>query len=240
VSRLSVITGIHRKEVKRLAKAPDLGAVRAESTPAAQLFTRWMTDANWRGPDGRPRVLPRRGTAGDPPGFEELARSVTTDVHPRTLLDELLRLGLVDLDPERDRVRLRADAFVPAQRLEALLAFLGANVGDHLAAARANVAARLRDAAVPPGRAPFVEQALFADALSSASAALAGESARSVLVDAAVGARARAAAARGRGPGRRPPRGPPGADRPVLLRRAGVRGAGRSAGDRCAGPEAAR
>jgi len=178
VSRLSVITGIHRKEVKRLAEAPDLGAVRAESTPAAQLFTRWMTDAHWRAADGRPRVLPRRGTPGGSPGFEELARSVTTDVHPRTLLDELLRLGLVDLDPDSDRVRLRADAFVPTQRLEALLAFLGANVGDHLAAARANVAARLRDAAVPPGRAPFVEQALFADALSGDSAALAGESAR--------------------------------------------------------------
>lgn len=179
VSRLSVITGIHRKEVKRLAEARGLDAVRAESTPAAQLFTRWMTDAQWRGADGRPRALPRRGAPGAPPGFEELARSVTTDVHPRTLLDELLRLELAWLDPATDMVRLRGDAFVPADRLESLLAFLGANVGDHLSAARANVAARLRADGAPAPRSPFVEQSLFADALSAESAALAGDSARS-------------------------------------------------------------
>lgn len=179
VSRLSVITGIHRKEVKRLAERPGIDAVRAESTPAAQLFTRWMTDAAWHGADGRPRPLGRRAATDGTPGFEELARSVTTDVHPRTLLDELLRLELVAADPATDTVRLRGDAFVPAQRIEALLAFLGANVGDHLAAARANVAARLRDAGGTPTASPFVEQSLFADALSAESARLAGDSARS-------------------------------------------------------------
>jgi len=184
VSRLSVITGIHRKEVKRLAEGPDLTAVRAESTPAAQLFTRWLTDPAWRGADGRPRPLARRVSPGDAPGFEELARSVTTDVHPRTLLDELLRLELAEVDGRADTVRPRSDAFVPAGRIESLLAFLGANVGDHLAAARANVAARLRAdsagaRAAPTGEpAPFVEQALFADELSADSALLAGDSAR--------------------------------------------------------------
>jgi hypothetical protein len=178
VSRLSVITGIHRKEVKRLAEGPGLDAVRAESTPAAQLFTRWLTDPAWQGADGRPRPLSRRTGAEPTPGFEELARSVTTDVHPRTLLDELLRLELASVDDRADTVRLRSDAFVPAGRMEALLAFLGANVGDHLAAARANVAARLRAGASGTPPAPFVEQALFADELSADSAALAGDSAR--------------------------------------------------------------
>jgi hypothetical protein len=180
VSRLSVVTGIHRKEVKRLAEATDLDAVRAESTPAAEVFTRWITDPAWRGADGAPRVLPRRPGPDGAPGFEQLARAVTTDVHPRTLLDELARLGLVSIDEAADTVALRAEAFVPAGRLDGLLAFLGDNVGDHLAAARANVARTqhaLRDGEAP-GRAPFVEQALYADALSAQSAGQAAERAR--------------------------------------------------------------
>jgi len=105
----------------------------------------------------------------------------TTDVYPRTLLDELLRLELVTLDPDTDRVQLRSDAFVPARQIEELLAFAGENVGDHLSAACANVAAGLRaarGAADADGRAPFVEQSLFADSLSAQSATAAGEHAR--------------------------------------------------------------
>ena len=180
VSRLSVVTGIHRKEVKRLAEATDLDAVRAEATPAAEVFTRWISDPAWRDAQGTPLVLARRPGAVGAPSFEQLARSVTTDVHPRTLLDELARLGLVAHDATSDTVALHAEAFVPAGRLDGLLAFLGANVGDHLAAARANVAATqraLREGAAP-GRAPFVEQALYADALSAASAGQAAERAR--------------------------------------------------------------
>lgn len=180
VSRLSVVTGIHRKEVKRLSEDPGLDSVRAEATPAAELFTRWVTDPVWRDAGGRPRVLPRRPPADGAPSFEQLARTVTTDVHPRTLLDELLRLQLVALDAGADTVALRSEAFVPAPRLDDMLAFLGANVGDHLAAAAANVAASAhapRPGEAPP-RAPFVEQALYADALSAESAQAAADRAR--------------------------------------------------------------
>ncbi|MFN9771510.1 MAG: DUF6502 family protein [Burkholderiales bacterium] len=178
ISRLSVISGIHRKEVKRLVESTDLAALRAERAPAAELFTRWMTDRSWHDGAGRPLALPRRRVANRP-SFETLARGVTTDVHPRTLLDELLRLELVTVDEAADTVSLRGDAFVPTGRIEGLLAFLAANVGDHLAAARANVAAALRAAGgEPPERPPFVEQALYADALSAGSADDAAERAR--------------------------------------------------------------
>ena len=174
-SRISVMTGVHRKDVRRLAGTPGLDAVRAGSTLAAMLFTRWSTGAAWQR-DGRPLRLPRRPPADGGPSFEALARGVTVDVHPRTLLDELLRLGLVAHDDADDTVALRTDTFVPATRVEALLGFLGDNVGDHLAAARANVAETLRairDGDPASARPPFVEQSLFADELSADSAALA-------------------------------------------------------------------
>lgn len=182
VSRVSVVTGIHRKEVKRLLDLDSNRHVEIEQNPATELFTRWMTDPMWRDDQGQPRPLRRRGVSeSDRTSFEHLARSITTDVHPRTLLDELLRLGLIREDTETDSVSLCADAFVPSRRLDDMLGFLGANVGDHLAAARANVASSLRSITSPSAettRPPFVEQALFADGLSKASTALAIERTR--------------------------------------------------------------
>ncbi len=184
VSRLSVVTGIHRKEVKRLLEADEALDIETEQTPATELFTRWMTDPRWLDHQGKPRPLHRRAQAeSDQSSFEHLARSVTTDVHPRTLIDELLRLGLIRAEADTERLSLCADAFVPSRRLDDMLGFLGANVSDHLAAARANVASSLRTQPAPQGQdhhPPFLEQALFADGLSKASTTQAIEQTRAL------------------------------------------------------------
>jgi hypothetical protein len=83
-------------------------------------------------------------------------------MHPRSLLEELLRLGLAVHDSAGDRVTLSREAFVPSRDRERMDAFLGANVGDHLSAAVANVLA---------GGHQHFEQAVFADGLSPASLA---------------------------------------------------------------------
>ncbi|MFO1297897.1 MAG: hypothetical protein U1F25_16495 [Rubrivivax sp.] len=103
-------------------------------------------------------MLPRLGPA---PSFEALAQATTRDVHPRSLLDELCRLGLARLDAATDTVALQGDAFVPSGDRVRMLGFLGDNVGDHLRAAVDNVLAS--------GKPPHLEQALFAQGLSAAS-----------------------------------------------------------------------
>lgn len=154
VSRVSIATGLSRREVARLMARPRDGSAAppAKVSPASELFTRWISDAAWRDARGRPRRLPRQGPA---PSFEALAQSVTRDVHPRSLLEELVRLGLVQLDG--DKVALVREAFVPRGDALRMLAFLGANLADHLAAAAENV--------LGDGQAHF-EQALFAEGLS--------------------------------------------------------------------------
>lgn len=179
ISRLSVISGIHRKEVKRLIETPDLAEVRSEQTPATEVFATWVSEPTWLDADGQPRPLPRRPQDDGSASFEALARSVTTDVHPRTLLDEMLRLGLVHLDAATDTVHL-SDGMVPAGEIDALLRFAGASVSDHLAAVRANLVAGHRVAAGEPVRPPFVEQSVFADELSAESVEIAGTRARAV------------------------------------------------------------
>jgi hypothetical protein len=155
VSRISATTGLHRREVSRLIKVET--SSESKRSPATQVFTRWVSDPNLRQNGSPLRFIARQGPA---PSFEALAQSVTRDVHPRSLLEDLSRLGLVRLDEVNDRVELLRDRFAPAGDEPRMLGFVGSNVGDHLRAAVANV---LADAP------PHLEQALFADELSSQS-----------------------------------------------------------------------
>jgi hypothetical protein len=159
-SRISAATGLHRREVTRLldqARAPQRPA--PARSPAATLFARWRADKRYRTRGGAPRALPRVGPA---PSFESLAQEVTRDVHPRTLLQELLRLKLARLDPESDVVTLTEELFMPHGDTPRMVGYLGANVGDHLQAAVDNVL----------GREPtHFEQAIAADGLSAESLA---------------------------------------------------------------------
>jgi hypothetical protein len=158
ISRVATATGLTRREVTRLSlEQPP--ALADRPSPATQLFTRWQADRRLRDRNGKPKRLPRQGPA---PSFEALARGVTRDVHPRSLLEQLVRLGLAAHDPETDSVRLLADAFVPRDDQVRMVGFLGHNVGDHLAASVANVLVDERK---------HFEQALFADELSEASIA---------------------------------------------------------------------
>lgn len=163
VSRIATTTGINRREVTRLT-APAAGRAAAEApkrpsrSVASEVYAHWRTHPDWRDAAGAPRVLPRLGPA---PSFETLAQGITRDVHPRSLLDELCRLGLARLDEATDTVALQGDAFVPSGDRVRMLGFLGDNVGDHLRAAVDNVLAT--------GRPPHLEQALFAEGLSAAS-----------------------------------------------------------------------
>lgn len=154
VSRISTVTGLNRREVTRLLRA-ESGSVPIRRSPATQVFTRWISESSLKNAKGKPVSLPRQGPA---PSFEELARSVSRDVHPRSLLEELCRLGLVRVDGET--VHVVRESFVPKQDIDRMLGFLGSNVGDHLRAAVANV---ISD---PP---EHLEQAVFADELSQES-----------------------------------------------------------------------
>ena len=162
VSRITTATGIHRREVSRLITALREGAAAAAPparSHASELFTHWRSNPVFCDRRGSPAELPRQGPA---PSFESLAQAITRDVHPRSLLDELLRLGLAAVDSQRDSVRLLREAFVPQGDAGRMAAVLGRNVGSHLAGAVDNLLL---------GDRQHLEQAVFADGLSPASVA---------------------------------------------------------------------
>lgn len=160
-SRVSLLTGVHRKEIRRQRAAP----AREESTPevvtlGSQIIARWLGAAPWAGPGGVPLPLPRAAT-GDEPSFDGLVAAVTKDVRPRAVLDEWLSQDLVRLDAE-DRVVLNVEAFVPRPGRDEQLFYFGRNLHDHIAAAAANVGAATK--------APFLDRSVHYDALPVAAA----------------------------------------------------------------------
>jgi hypothetical protein len=155
-SRVSLLTGIHRKEVRRLrgAGAP-VNTVPATISQTSRILARWLADPEFTGRDGRPLPLPR--VAEPPqPSFERLVASVTRDVRPRAVLDEWLDRKLVVLD-DYDRAVLAEAAYVPRGGDDQQLYYLGRNLHDHIAAAVANVEV---------GSPPFLERAVHYDGLT--------------------------------------------------------------------------
>lgn len=157
-SRISLLTGVHRRDVRafRGADITARTAARERASTLASVLGRWLADPATRDDSGAPRSLPRGATSG--PSFEELVRSVSTDIRPRTVLDELERQGLVRTT--ESEVHLKADAFVGPGDLDQKAHFFQDNVGDHIAAAVDNLLAE---------EPRFMERAVFYNRLSAAS-----------------------------------------------------------------------
>ena len=157
-SAISMLSGLHRKDVKAMvtamAQAPKKSSrITRDSlgrpTVPSQVMTRWLAS-------GWPDELPMSGSAKS---FEILSRQVSSDVHPRAVLNELVRLGMAE--QEGDAVRLCRNAFVPDQQMAEAGNLLAGSTADHLAAGVHNLSG--------PGNRKFLEQSMFADGLSTDS-----------------------------------------------------------------------
>jgi Family of unknown function (DUF6502) len=165
VSTLSVATGLRRREVQRLLdEAPH--AAPPKMSLAAQVRARWTSDPRYLDAKGQPRRLSRTAPEGQA-SFATLAAAVSKDVHPRPLLDELVRIGAAEEDGEQ--VMLRGRFNVPDRSWDSLVGVGGANVADHLSAVLVNLLTQPR---------PLFEQALFADGLTQQSAQRAADLAK--------------------------------------------------------------
>jgi len=110
-SRIALLTGINRKEVRRLRSAAGEAGPRSFTMNyASALISRWLTDAQTADRSGRPRPLPYSASRG--PSFMKLARQVTADLAPGVLLEELARSGAVEVR-DGDVVVLKSGAYVP-------------------------------------------------------------------------------------------------------------------------------
>jgi len=121
-SRISIVTGINRKEVRRIRALDRTAAPQTfRRSLVASLVSRWMSDPRATDASGRPRPLPYDARRG--PSFVGLARKTTADLHPRALLDALIGAGAAVLR-EGDVVALTRTAYVPQRGRPEALAML--------------------------------------------------------------------------------------------------------------------
>ncbi len=176
-SRISMMTGVHRKELRRLRSlSPAELEVPAGVALGAEIVGRWLGAAPWTDADGHPLPLPRTAEPGQP-SFDGLVEAVTKDVRPRTVLEAWLSQGLVTVRAD-GWIVLEEDAFLPKPGQAEQLFYFARNLHDHVAAAVANITAA--------GAAPFVDRSVHYDGLSPEAArrlrAFARSAAQRVLV----------------------------------------------------------
>jgi uncharacterized protein (DUF1778 family) len=132
ISNLSTLTGIHRKEIKRLLETLDQPESPEErkASVSAQIVSQWLGSDATTYSDGRPRPLPYHSDEAGTPSFYTLVRGITQDVHPRTLLETLKDVGLLQ-QREDGLIELTEAGYLPDQNWEEKLFFAGKNLGAH-------------------------------------------------------------------------------------------------------------
>lgn len=153
---VSLKSGLQRRDVKalRATEGSRWPAKALSPTLAMQAVARWANDPHYADEAGRPLPLPLRRDDPALPSFEGLARSLSKDIHPMALRDELERLQL--LRDDAGLLTLLQHDFVPMRDTSQRMGAMARNTHDHLAAAVANLL---------EGRSRFLEYSLVADEL---------------------------------------------------------------------------
>jgi hypothetical protein len=128
VSRVSILTGLTRREVSRIRKllAEADNAVVDSMNHATRVLTGWFTDDEYVDSDGSPRPL-ESGGAGS--SFEALCKRYVSDVAPQTMLKELKHVGAVVEDHDGKLVA-KMRTYMPRQLDEAQILSSGSVLQD--------------------------------------------------------------------------------------------------------------
>lgn len=139
-TRLSFITGVHRKDVKRFqddktdknqkSKEPE------NINLGVQLISIWLKEPRYQDKHGKPLLLPLKSKTE--PSFDELVEKIyKQNIRSRVILDEWLNSGIVVLKDKK--VQLCSEGYIPKENQDEKAFFLGQNIADHLSAASQNL-----------------------------------------------------------------------------------------------------
>ena len=96
-TRIAVITGLTRKEVKRVIDEAfnERYEPKTKYSRLGRVLVGWHTDTDFTGPYGMPLELQYETNFAGEPTFSELVKRHSGDMSPRSILDELIRVGAV-------------------------------------------------------------------------------------------------------------------------------------------------
>ena len=128
VSRVSILTGISRKEVKRqrdLLASAALPVTR-KTNDATRLLSGWHQDEDFTNENQEPLTVAETGPGST---FEELCNRYGGDISPSTMLKELLKTGSVERLPDGE-LRVLKRYYQPAIRDDENLMFAVDRIRD--------------------------------------------------------------------------------------------------------------
>ena len=108
ISRVAVMTGLTRKEVKRVRDEIAGGerSITVKTTPISDVLHQWHAQAEFTDDDGLPLTLPFSGDEGS---FMSLVKAYGGDVPAGAMRTEMIRVGVVEQDADNElRVLSRA------------------------------------------------------------------------------------------------------------------------------------
>ncbi len=159
-TRLSLLTGIHRKDIKRLRNQAPTDKKTPESVDiSTRIIARWLAEKRYLDKNKKPLKLPLQADKNKP-SFQTLVQDVCKqDIRPRVVLDEWLNLEIVSIDKNK-QLTLNTEAIIPNKGFDEKAFFLGHNISDHFTAATENLLGK---------QPPFFERCVYYDGLSAAS-----------------------------------------------------------------------
>lgn len=132
VSRLSVMTGVHRKDVTRIYRNNDF-RTRAESL-VSKILGAWQQNPHFLTKSGKPRTISVEGSNSE---FTQLVRSVSADLNPYTVLYEMERAGLVKRTARG--LNMVSGSHISSENLEEGVMLLAEDLNDLVSGVEENV-----------------------------------------------------------------------------------------------------
>jgi len=156
-SALSMISGIHRKDTSHFLKTPHVESfdLPLGASAAMAVVTEWIINPDYLDQDKKPCPLIYSHSDAKEKSFTTLSSKVVKDIRPKTVLEELLRLDLVQ--SKDDLVSLKQEAFVPQTDFNEKMVFFSKNISEHIQAAATNVQSQ---------QPPYFERSAFHDGLN--------------------------------------------------------------------------
>jgi len=103
VSKIALISGVHRSRVKEIL---ELGSSEfdLQASTLSKILGYWSSSPEFLGKDGQPKSL---STVGIDSEFSKLVLSITKQISPYTVLFELKRIGAVEVVNEKVKLIIR-------------------------------------------------------------------------------------------------------------------------------------
>ena len=142
VSRVSVITGLSRKEVSRVQKLPSSQdeVMTRKYNRAARVISGWVRDSDYHF-NNSPTEL---SLDGKTLSFSSLVKKYSGDLPVRAILDELLNVKAISL--KDNKVKLLTNAYVPSEGTSEKIHILGTDVALLINTIEHNISNKLEPA----------------------------------------------------------------------------------------------